>query len=97
MTYDVGQVVTGGTKSERAVIERIGQALDWPVEIGSRCIRKEKMLKPFRDQAPASDKRIAQDQRGIVPDKTVSQRGRVDRENERDEKESRKDFFHRRN
>ena len=90
-------MITNGTKSERAVIERIGQPLDWPVKIGSGRVRKKKMLKSFGNQAPAPDKRIALDQRGVVPDKSVSQRGQVDCESNCNENETWNDFFHRRN
>jgi hypothetical protein len=55
------------------------------------------MLKAFRDQAPAPDQRVAQDQGGVIPDKTVSERGRVDGENQRGQKKSGKSFFHQRN
>src|ERR1017187_8696317 len=97
MTCDVGQVITGRTKSERAVIERVGQPLDRPVEIRGRRVSKKEMLKPFGDQAPASDERIAQNQRGVVPDKTVSERWCMNSEHQRGQKKSREDFFHRRN
>jgi hypothetical protein len=97
MTNDVGQMITSGTKGERSVIECIGQTLDGPIEIGSRRVRKQKMPKPFGDQTPASDERIAQDQSGVVPDETVSQRRRVGGEDDGDDSESRKDFLHRRN
>ena len=94
MTQDVGQVITGGTKSERAVIERVGQPLDRPVEIGRRRVRKKEMLKSFGNQPPASNERIAQDQRGVVPDKAVLERGRINSEDQRGQKEGREDFFH---
>src|SRR3977135_1706410 len=94
MAEDAGQVIAGGAKSERAVIERVGQPLDRPVEIGSRCVREKEMLKTLGDKAPASDERVAQDQRGVVPDKTISQRRRIDREDERGDQKSRQDFFH---
>ena len=84
-------------KSERAVIECVGQPLDWPVKIRSGRVRKKKMLKSFGNQAPAPDKRIALDQRGVVPDKPVSQRGRVGCENNCNKNETWNDFFHRRN
>ncbi len=73
VTDDAGEVITGRPKSERGVIERVGQPLDRPVKIGSGRVGKEEMLKPFRDQPPASDERIAQDQGGVVPDEAVPQ------------------------
>ena len=77
MAEDAGQVIRRRTKRERAVVERVGQPLDRAVKIGSRRVRKKKMLKPFGDQAPASDQRIAQDQGGVIPDEAVAQRRRV--------------------
>lgn len=86
-------MIAGGTKSERSVIERVSDPLDRPVEIGSRRVRKKEMLKSFGEQAPASDERIAQDERGVVPDKTIPERGRISSENQRGQKKGREDFF----
>ena len=46
-------------------------------------------METFRDQPPAADERIAQDQRVIVPDKAVAQGGQVDEESRRDDHEER--------
>ena len=97
MTCDAGQMIAGRAESERGVIERVSQALDRPVEIGGRRVGKEKMLKPLGDQTPASDERIEQDQRGVVPDKPVSQRGRVSCEDHPGQGWNRKDSFPRGN
>ena len=97
MTEDAGQVITGGLKGERAVIEGVSQPLDRPVEVGRGRVGEKEMLKPFRDQAPASDQRVAQDQGSIIPDEAVSKRGRVDRENECGQEKCGKSFFQQRN
>src|ERR1043166_8531978 len=52
------------------------------------------MIEAFRDQSPASDQRIAQNQSGIVPDKTVAHRGRIADEDDDQENEDGPDFFH---
>ena len=52
------------------------------------------MIEPFRNEAPATNEWVAQDQGGIIPDKPISQRRRVAREDsEKDEKDN-KPFLH---
>ena len=87
-------MITAWPKGEEGVIERVSQPLDRPVEIGSRRVNKQKMLKAFGNEPPAPDERVAEDQGGIVPDKTVSQRRCVDREDERSQNKGSKNFFH---
>ncbi len=74
-------------EAEGDIFKRVGESLDWPIEVGGRRIGEEKMLEAFRNQAPAPDKRIAQHERLIVPDEVVAQRGRVDAE-DHDQKEN---------
>ena len=95
MTGNTRQVIAGGPKSKRGVVERVGQSLDWPVEIGCGGVGKKEMLKTLGNQAPASDQRITLNQRGVVPDKTVAQGRRVESENKRRQKKSGQKFFHR--
>jgi hypothetical protein len=65
-------MITGWFENERGVIGEIRQALDRSIEIGRRRVNEKKMLEGFGNQFPAADERIAQDQRGIVPDEIVS-------------------------
>ena len=59
---DTGEMIPVGSETECGVIERVGQSLDRPIEIGSRRVRKKEMLKPFGNQAPAANKRVAQNE-----------------------------------
>ena len=90
MEGDAHDVVSGRPKSERGVIEPVGQPLNRTGEIGSRRVRKKEMLEALRNEPPASDERIAQDQRRIIPYEAVANRGRVDGKNERSQT---KNFF----
>src|SRR5438045_6765308 len=57
-------------ESKQDVLNGVSQPLEGPIKIRRRRVCKKKMLQPFRDQAPAPDERIAQDQGGIIPDET---------------------------
>ena len=87
-------MITSRLKRERPVIKGVGQPLDRTVEIGRGRVSEKEMLETFRDEAPAPDERVAQDQVGVVPDKTISQGRGVDRQNERDQKKRSEIFFH---
>jgi hypothetical protein len=65
------RVIQRRRESRRRVVERVAQPLDRAVEIRGRRVGEKEMIEAFRDQAPAADERIAQDQRGIVPDEIV--------------------------
>ena len=81
MAKDAGQMITGRFENERGVIDQVAEALDRPIEIGRRRVDKKEMLERLGNQLPAADKRIAQDERGIVPDKIIPQGRRVGRKN----------------
>ena len=97
MAKDAGEMIAGRFENERPVIEQISQPLDRPVEIRCSRIDKKKMLKCLRSELPASNERIAQDQSGIVPDKFVPQRRRIDPQRYEDQQKKRQDFFQQRN
>ena len=80
-------MVTGRFEDECSVIREVSQALDRPVEIGRRRVDEKKMLERFGDELPAADERIAQDERGVVPNEVISQRRGVGRENRQGETE----------
>jgi len=96
MAKDAGQMITGRFENERGVIDQVAQALDRPIEIGRGRVDKKEMLERLGNQLPAADKRIAQDERGIVPDKIIPQGRRVDRKNGDGQKKRRQEFFQRR-
>ena len=55
------------------------------------------MLESLRDQSPAPNERIAQDEGVIVPDEAVAQGGRIGSEDEQHEEKDRKKFLQREN
>src|SRR5438046_4850843 len=69
MEQDIAQMIRRGTKGEGPILQRVGQPLNRSIKIRRGCIDKEKVLKAFWNQSPAADERVAQDQRGIVPNK----------------------------
>ena len=80
MQHHIRQVIGPRPKAEPGVVPRVSQPLQRPVEIGSGRIRKKEMAKTLRDEPPAADEGIHQNQRGIVPDKAVQDGRGVDRE-----------------
>ena len=94
MTKKTGQVVRSGSKCEGRVIECVGEPLDWAIEIRGGRIGKKEMIEAFGNQSPASDKRIAQDQRGIVPNETVLQRWSVADEPGQQDRQDGKSLLH---
>ena len=60
-----------------------GQALERAVEIRRRGIEEKEMAEALRDEPPTADQRIAQHERGVVPDKTIAQRGPVNEKRRR--------------
>jgi len=96
MAKDAGEVITGRLENERRVVSQVSEPLDRPIEIGRRRVDKKKMLKGFRNELPAPDERVAEDECGIVPDEIVSQRRRVGGEKNESKKNGRDEFFQRR-
>ena len=82
MTEDAREMIAGRFENEHGVISEVSEPLNWPVEIRGRRVDEKKMLERLGRELPAPDKRIAEDQGGIVPDEIVSERWRVDREND---------------
>ena len=87
------EMIAGRREKKGRVIERVTEPLQRAVKIGSRCVREEKMLKPFADQTPAANKRIAQDERLIVPDESVPQGWRIGHEGSGEQQNGREDTF----
>src|SRR2546423_407618 len=94
---NTGEVIRHRIEAERAVVKRINYPLNWPIKIRSGRIDKKEMIEAFRNQSPAADKRVAQDQCGIVPDETIAQRGRIGNQDRERQDEKRKDFLHQQN
>ena len=67
-------VIRPGVKSEGRVIDRKSEPLQRPIEIRGCRINKKEMIEAFRYELPTPNQRVAQDQCGIVPDKTVAHR-----------------------
>src|SRR5437879_4774691 len=59
-----------------------------------RRIDEKEMSEHFRNQSPASDQRIAQNQRGVIPDKIVAHSRGIADEDDDKEKKAGPDFFH---
>jgi len=84
---DAREMVAPRLEGEQGVIECIGEPLDRAVEIGCGRVGEKKMAEAFRDEAPAPDERVTQDERGVVPDELVLQRRPVNGERHGDEGE----------
>ena len=87
-------MVRAGLKSKGYVIDRVRQPLKRPIEIGGCGIDEEEVIKIFGYQSPASDQWIAQNQGGVVPDKTVAHSRRIADEDNDKKNEDGPDFFH---
>src|ERR1700730_6182160 len=87
-------VVRPRVKSEGHVIERVIQPLERSIEIRSGCVYKKEMVETLGYQPPAAKQRVAQDQGGVVPDKTVAHSGRIANEDGDEENYSGPDLFH---
>ena len=87
-------MIAGRTKDKRRIIERVGQPLDRAIEVRRRRVGKKEMLKPFGNQPPTADERIAQNQGGVVPDKIISERRRVKSEDYDGKQKRGQNFFH---
>ncbi len=84
---NAAEMIARRLENKRGVIRQVSQALNRAVEIGRRRVDKKKMLERLGNELPAANQRIAQNQRGIVPDEIISQRRRVGRENRESEAE----------
>ena len=93
VAQNAGEMITGRLENERSVIEQVSQPLNGPVKIRGRRVEEKKMLEGLRDELPAANERIAQDQGGIVPDKLVPERRRIERQGDENQNESRQNFF----
>ena len=94
MTNDARQMIGHGPKRKGSVLERVGEPLDRAVKSRGRRIDEEKMVEPFGNKAPASNQWIAQNQGGIVPDKTVSQRWSIADKDSGDDEQDGETLFH---
>ena len=74
---ETGEMVRPGTKSKGRVVNRVTEPLDRSIEIRSGRINEEEMVEAFRYQLPTANQRIAQNQGGVVPDKTVAHSGGI--------------------
>src|ERR1044072_3838512 len=70
---DAHRVIKRRLKADQSVIKRVGQTLHRPVKIRRRRADKKKVIEPFGNEPPTSNEWIAQNQRRVVPDKTVQQ------------------------
>ena len=73
----ISKVVSRGEKAPDCVVDRICHTLQGTVEIGRCGIKKQEMPESLRKQPPASDQRVPQHQRRVVPDELPLQRGRI--------------------
>ena len=94
MANNAGKMKDRRSKSERAIFQRVGEALDRPIEIRRRRVGKKEMLKSFRNEPPAANKRIAHDEGVIVPDKSITHCGRVTRAHGNGDEEKGPAFIH---
>ena len=69
------------------VVENETQPLDRAVKTRRRGIEKQEMPEALGDKPPTADERIAQDQRRVVPDKTIAQGGPVNEKSGRNDQQ----------
>ena len=94
MTKNTRDVKNRRAKGKGTIFQRVGQALDRPVKIRRRRVGKKKMLKPFRNEPPAADERVTQNERVIVPNKSIAHSRRVTRAYGKSNKQNGPAFFH---
>ena len=80
MEYDIGEMIAPRLKGEPRVIRSVTDPLNRTVKIRRRGIGEKEMPDPVRNQTPAPDKGISQDERRVVPDKAILQRRPVNGE-----------------
>ena len=91
------QMIASGSEREDRVVEGVTEALKGTVKIRGRRVDKEEVIEALWNQPPASNKRIAQDQSGIVPDEPVARRRRVAGEHGNNDNQSGDTFLHAKN
>src|SRR5579862_2093998 len=69
------------------VVEGVGDPLERPVKVGRGGVGEKKVPEARGNEQPASNKRIAQDERGVVPYKAVPQGGPVNEKHRRYDQE----------
>lgn len=87
-------VIGRRSKSEGGVFGRVGEPLQRPIEIGSGSVDEKEMIKTFGNQSPAADEWVTQDERGVVPNKSIARRRGVARGRGRDHDEKGDTFLH---
>src|SRR5581483_10128289 len=91
---DAGEMIRQRIKGEAGVNDGVNKSLDRPIKIRSGCVDEKEMIEAFRNQTPTADERIAQDECGVVPDKTIAQRRRVTEKHRENEQSGGENFFH---
>jgi hypothetical protein len=56
----------------RRIVGRVGDALQRAVKFRGGGVEKQKVAKAIRHQTPVADKRVAQDESGIVPNERIA-------------------------
>ena len=78
-------MVGQGSKTEGPIFKCVSHPLYWSEKIGRRRVDEQKMLESFRNESPAANEWVAQNEGGIVPDKSGAQGGRM-RANDKSQK-----------
>ena len=94
MTKNAREMKNRRSKSKGAIFQRVGQTLDWPIKVRRRRVGKKKVLKSFWNEPPAANKRIAQNERVIVPNKSIAYSRRVTRAYGKGDEQNGPAFFH---
>ena len=94
MTKNAREMKNRRSKSKGAIFQRVGQTLDRPIKIRRCRVGKKEMLKPFRNEPPAANERIAQNERVIVPNKSIAHGRRVTCAYGKSDKQNGPAFFH---
>src|SRR4029077_6626529 len=80
--------------AKQRIFDRVGYALQRPVEIRWRGVDKQIMIETFGNEPPASNQWITQDQGGIIPNETIAHRRGVTRDHNNDNQSDGEHPFH---
>ena len=70
-------------KSVNLVVRNEGKALKRAIKLRGGRIEKQEMAETFRNENPTPHQRVAEDQRRVVPHKTIAERRRVNEKGRR--------------
>ena len=82
---NTGQVISHRIQPPERVVHEKAEPLQRPIKVRRGCVNKEEVLEAFRNEPPATNQGVAQDERSIIPDKPVALRRPVNEKSCRDD------------